>query len=92
MGIAAQNRARQHKERLEPSFSSILQQNKKKKTLNTTTTGDWALANAMFLMWGVAPHRIDAHMRDVQETRRNDYNASQPYYNHGNVNVIVMAQ
>ena len=32
----------------EPSFSSILQQNKKEKTLNTTTTGDWALANAMF--------------------------------------------
>ena len=44
------------------------------------------------LMWGVAPHRIDAHMRDVHETRRNDYTTSQPYYNHVNVNVIVMVQ
>ena len=43
-------------------------------------------------MWGVAPHKIDAHMRDVQETRRNDYTTSQPHYNHINGNVIVMVQ
>ena len=41
-------------------------------------------------MWGVAPHSIDAHMGDGQETRRNDYNTSQPQYDHDNVNVIVI--
>ena len=44
------------------------------------------------LMWGVAPHKIDAHMRDVQETRRNDYTTSQPHDNHVNVNGIIMVQ
>ena len=43
-----------------------------------------------FLMWGVAPHRIDVYIGDGQETRRNNYNMSQPQYNHVNVNVIVM--
>ena len=42
------------------------------------------------LMWGVAPHRIDTHMGDGQETRRNDYNMSQAQYNHDNVNVNVI--
>ena len=42
------------------------------------------------LMWGVAPHRIDAHTGDVQETRRHHYNTSQQQYNHDNVNVSVI--
>ena len=42
------------------------------------------------MMWGVAPHRIDTHVGDGQETRRNHYNTSQPQYNGRNVNVIVM--
>ena len=41
-------------------------------------------------MWGVAPQRVDAHMGDGQETRRDHYHASQPQYNPINVNVIVM--
>ena len=57
---------------------------------------EWATAamgNELYwMMWGVAPHRIDAHMRDVQETRRNDYTTSQPHYNYVNVNGIVMVQ
>ena len=41
-------------------------------------------------MWGVAPHKIDVCTGDGQETRRNNYNTSQPQYNPVQVNVIVI--
>ena len=41
-------------------------------------------------MCGVAPHRFDLYMGDGQETRRNNYNMSQPQYNYVNVNLIVI--
>ena len=41
-------------------------------------------------MWGAAPHRIDVHTRDGQETRRNNYNTSKPQYNYVKANIIVI--
>ena len=47
---------------------------------------------AVNVMWGVAPHSIDVHTGDGQETRRSHYNTSQSQYNGRNVNIIVMEQ